>query len=204
EAMTREGSQFSHSARSRCFPTKHVDILVSMTEANALQLTFRDLIEDDAAAVLDLVRSVLEVAKRTVTSREEFTISEVEERTYLRTFRTSGCNLALGAFHDERLLGVLFMEQLPKLRNRHRATLGMSVHPTMWSRKIGSRLLQNLLGRSEVLDCFHQLEASVLSNNVASQRIFRSAGFQQIGTVPEAVLLDGAYLDEILFVLKLR
>lgn len=175
-----------------------------MRIGSALDLSFRELTEDDAAAVLSLVRSVLEVAVTTITSREEFVIEEEQERALLRSFQQSECNLALGAFQHDRLVGVLFMEQLPRRRNRHRASLGMSVDPLMWSRGIGSRLLQTLLGMPDALNCFEQLEASVLSNNPVSQRILRAAGFQHIGTIPNAIQLDGISVDESFFVLNLR
>ena len=132
-----------------------------MSIGSALELSFRELTEDDAAAVLRLVRSVLEVAVTTITSRKEFVIGEKQERTFLCSFQQSECNLALGAFQHDRLLGVLFMEQLPRRRNRHRATLGMSVDPSMWSRGVGGRLLQALLRMPDALSCFEQLEASV-------------------------------------------
>jgi len=186
------------------YPAGHRLRINGMKATSALQLTFRELTEHDASAVLVLVGSVLEAAETTITSREEFVIEEEQERTLLRSFQKSACNLALGAFHDGRLVGVLFMEQLPKRRNRHRATLGMSVDPSMWGQGIGSNLLQVLLGMPEALRCFEQLEASVLSNNPASLRIMKSARFQPIGTVPNAVLLNGTSIDETFFVLKLQ
>ena len=175
-----------------------------MALTSPLQLSFRELTDHDAAAVLGLVCSVLEAAETTITSREEFTVEEEQERAFLRSFQDSECNLALGAFHNEDLVGVLFMEQLSKKRNRHRAVLGMSIDPRMWRQGIGGRLLRALLSMPDALRCFQQLEASVLSNNPASLRIMRSSGFEVVGTVPNAVLLNGTSLDETLFVLKLK
>jgi hypothetical protein len=101
-------------------------------------LTFRELVEEDAPAVLQLVHLVLEKAKTTITSPQEFVVSPEEERSYLQKLRANPFNLALGAFEKEELVGVLFLEQLAKQRTCHRAVLSFSVHPARWSSGIGA------------------------------------------------------------------
>ena len=180
-----------------------VGTIIDVTAKGDLQRTIRNLDEDDASAVLTLVNAVLARAKTTVTAPEEFTFTEDQERAYLRNFQHSQNSLALGSFMGGRLVGVLFLEQLPKIRALHRAVVGFSVHPSMWAQGIGTELVRCLLARLHSLQYIRQIEASVLSNNVASERILRSAGFRRVGRIPTAILMDDGYLDEILFVLDL-
>ena len=167
-----------------------------------MRLTVRDLVEDDANSVLTLVGQVLAQAKTTVTAPEEFSFTEEQEREYLRKFQNNHDELALGCLGDGYLLGVLFLEQISKLRTRHRASVGFSVLPSHWGQGIGTALMRALLERLPSLKVVQQVEASVLSNNPASERLLRSAGFHPIGVVPNAVQLGGAFLNETLFVLR--
>ena len=41
----------------------------------------------------------------------------------------------------------------------------------------------------------HRIEASTLTNNVASQRVLDRAGFQQIGFAPTYLHIDGRWQD---------
>jgi RimJ/RimL family protein N-acetyltransferase len=166
-----------------------------------MQLTVRDLIEDDAANVLSLVSQVISIAKTTVTAPEEFSFTEEQERGYLRKFRNSQDQLALGCFDGGNLAGVLFLEQMSKMRMRHRAVIGFSVLPARWGEGIGTALMRGLLDRLPAVKHIRQIEASVLSNNPASERLLIKAGFHRIGAVPNAILLDENCLDELLFVL---
>jgi RimJ/RimL family protein N-acetyltransferase len=166
-------------------------------------LSIRPLVASDARDVLDLLGEVFSRCRTTLTSAEEFAFSEEQERDYLLKF-SKAPNLALGAFRASSLLGTIFLEQLPHLRTRHRGSIGLSVHPDCWSQGIGSRLLQALISQAQGSAELRSIEASVLANNPYSERLFRSAGFRLDAVHREAAFIDGVYLDEKFFVLRLR
>ena len=142
--------------------------------ASISDLSIRSLVPGDARDVLDLLGEVFSRCRTTLTSAEEFAFSEEQERDYLLKF-SKAPNIALGAFRASSLLGTIFLEQLPHLRTRHRASAEL-----------------------------RSLEASVLANNPYSERLFRSAGFRLDAVHHEAVLIDGNYIDEKFFVLRLQ
>ena len=45
----------------------------------------------------------------------------------------------------------------------------------------------------------HRIEASTVTNNIASQRVLQRAGFHQIGSAPNYLHIDGAWRDHNLY-----
>ena len=166
-------------------------------------IEIRPLSEGDARHVRDLIRDVLQRCNTTLTSAEEFSLTEEQEREHLLKFSNSP-NRALGAFRSSSLIGVVFLTQLPNVRIQHRGSIGISVHPDSWSCGIGTQLLRAVLTEAKQRTALRRIEASILANNPASERLFRSAGFSLEGVRHEAAFIDGTYIDEKLFVSRLE
>lgn len=161
--------------------------------------SIRALIPENARSVLLLLENVFRLSQTTFTSHEDFSFTEEQERAYLQRFSPPP-NLALGAFEDEHLLGIICLEQFPLLRMRHRGTISISVHPDHQSRGIGTQLLATLLAQAN--PALRNLEASILSNNPASEKLFRAAGFQLEAVHHEAACINGIFYDEKFFILR--
>lgn len=170
--------------------------------SNENPLQIRPLTEADAAAVLELVGEVLEHCQTTLSSAGEFNCTVAQEQAYLRRFAAPP-RLALGAFDGEALLGVIFLNQMEQRRTCHRGEVGLSVRPAEWGRGIATALLGALLGRTRAMGALRRIEASVLSNNPASERLFLRAGFQIEGVRREAARVGEEFVDEKLLGLLL-
>lgn len=163
----------------------------------------RPLSEGDAKHVLALIREVLHRCNTTLTCAEEFSLTEEQEREHLLKFSNLP-NRALGAFRSSSLIGVVFLTQLPNARIQHRGSIGISVHPDHWSCGIGTQLLKTVLTEARQKTTLRRIEASVLANNPASERLFLSAGFSLEYVRSEAAFIDGTYIDEKFFVSRLK
>jgi len=162
-------------------------------------LSIRALTPEDAQPVLILLENVFRRSQTTLTSHEDFSFTEEQERAYLQRFSFPP-NLALGAFKNKHLLGIIFLEQFPLLRTQHRGTISISIHPDHWSRGVGTQLLAALLAQAN--PTLRNLEASVLSNNPFSEKLFRAAGFQLDAVHQEAAWINGLFYDEKFFILR--
>ena len=55
------------------------------------------------------------------------------------------------------------------------------------------------LGEQALVLGLHRLEAGTMVENVASQRVLLSCGYEQYGLAPKFLFLDGAWRDHVLF-----
>ena len=78
------------------------------------------------------------------------------------------------------------------------------MHPDHWSCGIGTQLLKTVLTEARQKTTLRRIEASVLANNPASERLFLSAGFSLEYVRSEAAFIDGTYIDEKFFVSRLK
>jgi ribosomal-protein-alanine N-acetyltransferase len=83
------------------------------------------------------------------------------------------------------------------------ADVGYWVHHAHLRRGLGVAVLEFLVERGRELD-LHRLGGSTMVANLPSQQVLRRCGFEQCGTIPAFLYLDGAWRDSILFNLVLH
>lgn len=104
----------------------------------------------------------------------------------------------IGIEENQRLLGyakLLPVSTRPCYKGVGEVTIYL--HPAAAGKGIGSRLLKELVDRSEKLG-FWTLKASIFPENVASLRIHEKYGFRQVGRHEKIAKLDGEWRDTVL------
>jgi ribosomal protein S18 acetylase RimI-like enzyme len=139
---------------------------------------------------------------------EAFSSSYEEESTYsleVYSNRLSGTQaVALGAFVEQKLVGVvtLFYEQKKKLI--HRASIvAMYVDQDYRNVGIGKALMVQAIKQARESESIKQLYLSVTSSNLPAKGLYQSLGFKTYGVDEQAMKVDDTYYDEDLMVLKL-
>jgi RimJ/RimL family protein N-acetyltransferase len=79
---------------------------------------------------------------------------------------------------------------------RHRAELGMGVHPEYRRRGLGTRLLQAVIDATKAAGCL-RLELSVYTTNPAAHALYRKLGFVEEGRMIKGRYIDGQFDDVI-------
>jgi RimJ/RimL family protein N-acetyltransferase len=119
-----------------------------------------------------------------------------EEATFLRGFEIDANSNWFVAISDDAIVGNLGLKADPRPQRRHAAILGMSVLAPFRSAGLGTRLLQTALFWAES-SALRRVELDVLESNSGAIRLYERFGFSIYGRKPEAVLVDGNYLDMI-------
>ena len=104
-----------------------------------------------------------------------------------------------GAFVEDDLRGVAGFWQQEGPKVSHKATLwGMYVRPSARNSGLGRRLVEAVIAHAS--GRVEQLLLTVVSDNEAAHRLYRTMGFTEYGRELRALKQDERYYDEILMV----
>jgi ribosomal protein S18 acetylase RimI-like enzyme len=159
----------------------------------AAGIEVRRLAADDAALFHDIRLEALRLAPDAFAST-----FEAESAKPLSWFaeRLGGSHV-LGAFRDDRLVGIASLIILQSAKMAHKGHLvGMYVRPGARRGGVGRQLVETIIetarGRVEVV------QLTVVAGNEGARRLYAGLGFEEYGLEKKALKLGDLYFDEIL------
>lgn len=157
-------------------------------------ITIRTATPDDAAAFLTLRAQVdLETRFMMLEPGERQTTVE-QERERLTNLLKSDNKQTFVAEDDGQLIGWLWANGGEFRRNHHSVHIVIGIKAAYTNQGIGTRLFQacEAWARERGL---HRLELTVMTHNHLGIALYKKMGFQIEGTAPDALRVDGAYVD---------
>ncbi|MEO8101704.1 MAG: GNAT family N-acetyltransferase [Betaproteobacteria bacterium] len=117
----------------------------------------------------------------------------------------SSDNLMVGAFAEgDVLAGHAGFQRETRAKNRHMGTLiGMYVTPEFRGQRVGSALLDHLIGEIRRLDGMEQVNLTVTHSNESARALYLRAGFVTFGLERNALKVGEHYVDKEHMVLML-
>ena len=167
-------------------------------------MEIRRLTAADAEALWKLRMTALETEPRAFSASPEANhMPNVEAAA--QSLRAGGNDsFVVGAFDAGQLVGMagLQREQRPKLR--HKAQVwGVFVLSSHRGNKIGREMMEALIAGAREIDGLRQLRLSVAATQQPARGLYVALGFRSFGVEPEALYVDGVYIDEEHFHLPL-
>ena len=154
---------------------------------------------DDAVAVLAHGRAVIEEDESSVTSSEEYTFTEDQERDWIRQYASDPGMLFIVAENARQVIGVLFLEAGSRQKMSHVASLHMSVNKDWRHRGVGTALLQSAIEWAHSHPVIEKLGLAVFSSNTRAIGLYRKLGFVEEGRrLREIKFASGEYVDDVL------
>ena len=181
------------------------DYLFSGKLKDGRDVTLRHVLEEDAAAMIELVTTVIAETRFVTREPGEFDMSLEQEAKHLRKVYENEQRFWLVAVVDGRIVGSCEAGIVSsRLRFRHRANMGISVIKEFWGLGIGRMMLGEIINWCKNAG-FEQLELGVVADNARAISLYKSFGFEITGTVPRQMKYpDGTYADEYLMTLFLK
>ena len=159
----------------------------------------RSAVPDDAADLLTLGRAIIAEGEFAVTTPDEYTFTDEQEREWIRRYADDAGKLAIAAEESGRIIGVLFLESSSRQRLAHVATLHMSVAKEWRSRGVGTALLQSAIEWAKSHPVIEKLGLAVFSSNSRAIGLYRKLGFVEEGRRPREIKFGpDMYVDDVL------
>ncbi len=138
---------------------------------------------------------------KTVEEHSATTPDEAAQR--FRTVEPGSCYL--GAFEQDRLIGMVTLLRHSSAKERHKAHIyGVYVQAAHRGLGIGKRLLQAAIGQAAGVPSIEQILLAVGSTQDTAKHMYRSLGFETFGLEPRALKIGTTYIDEEHMILRLR
>jgi RimJ/RimL family protein N-acetyltransferase len=110
-----------------------------------------------------------------------------------------------GAFHNDQLTGIVRLSRYSAFNEKHRAYLaGLYVLPPFRCHGYGRLLVCAALSWAANIPDIRRVNLTVVTQQEAAIRLYKSFGFCIYGTEPETFLRDGQFYDEYLMTLALN
>ena len=169
-------------------------------------LSIRTLTEDDAEDFRRLrLRALKEHPEAFGSSYEKESALPLEEVAgRLRRTSESPDDFALGAYRQSEMVGMVGFFRQRNDKERHKGSIwGMYVPAEGQGKGVGRALLTQAIERARLLTGLEQVGLAVVARNKRARSLYVSLGFETYGVEPNALFVDGEYLDEELMVLRL-
>lgn len=154
--------------------------------------------EEDAKAIIEYARVVFASTDQLLNTPEEYTITEIEEKLWIRGFLTNGNSLIQVAELEARIAGLLYFVPQPKRKTAHTGEFGVSVHPDFQGVGIGRALVKTLLQWAKKNSQIEKVFLNVLDTNSNAIKLYRDLGFREEGRLVKAIKQPtGDYVDVI-------
>jgi len=132
------------------------------------------------------------------TSTPEERSAEPDSWWLKRIADPGGQSLALGAFHDDQLVGTVTVEFTAKPKTRHKAKLiGMFVHASCRGLGAGAGLVQAALAAARARPEVRVVTLTVTEGNATAVSLYTRCGFQSFGVEPMAIATPEGYKSKI-------
>ena len=116
----------------------------------------------------------------------------------------TGLSAAFGAFEGQELIGTVALEFIAKPKTKHKAlVIGMYTTPAVRGNGVGRALLMAAIEHARAMESLLQLTLTVTEGNEPAVNLYRSAGFQEYGVEPKAILTPSGFRGKVLMWLQL-
>ena len=152
--------------------------------------------ESDAQNIIDYSKIVFASTDQVLTTLEEYTITEENEKVWINNFNQNPNALALIAVLDVQVIGLLFFVPNAKKKNQHAGEFGVSIHPDFQAVGIGRLLIEELLQWANKNVQIEKVFLNVFHTNKNAIKLYKDLGFIEEGRHIKAIKqLNGEYVD---------
>ena len=162
---------------------------------NGQILTIREVLVEDAPAVLTYLEDISGETDFLSFGPGEFDLTLAEEEGHIRQCLASDNLLFLLGSIDDTVVALLHFEGGRRPRTRHSGGLGMSVRKPYWGLGIGSSMLDTLIDWARETQVITKINLRVRTDNQRAIHLYQRKGFVVEGTISREIWLHDRYFD---------
>lgn len=163
------------------------------------------LTPDDASAYWELRLEALQQSPEAFGTSYEEAVQRINPIERVANNLQMEGNYTIGAFDQDKLVGMVTLSQESGLKMKHRANiLAMYVSPQVRGKGVGKAVLKEAIHQAKKLEGMLKLNLSVVSSNEAAKNLYIQLGFKVFGVEEKALKVADTYYDEDHMVLFLN
>lgn len=168
-------------------------------------MLIRKLTEEDTDALWSIRLRSLQDNPEAFGSTYEETLQRGKESFRQRLRQSNTETFFLGAFEDERLVGMVGFFRESGTKGQHKGyIISMYVAPEQRGKGIGKALVAETIAQARTMPGIEQLLLAVVTTNTAARQLYHSLGFEVYGLEARALKQGNQYWDEELMILRLQ
>lgn len=163
---------------------------ITFKARNGEEIEIRTPLESEAQPTLNMMVEVAAHSPYILSTPESFKQRSVENQIkWFKESSESDSSILLAAFHQGRMIGFCDGRSYKDIKRRHRAGLGISLHPDFRGLGIGQKLMEILLSNMRKFAGIQIIELDVMLNNQQALNLYEKLGFKKAGIFPKAFIL---------------
>jgi RimJ/RimL family protein N-acetyltransferase len=168
-------------------------------------MLIRKLTEDDIEVLWSLRLRALKDNPEAFGSTYEETLERGKEIMQQRLLKPHAETFYIGAFEEERLVGMVGFFRENGLKGQHKGyIISMYTASEQRGKGVGKALVAESIAQARAIPGVEQLHLAVVTTNTAARQLYQSLGFEVYGLEPHALKQGGQYWDEELMILRLH
>ncbi len=157
-------------------------------------LEYREARKDDAKALLAYKKQVFDESEFLSRPGSEYQVTVEEEAEGIVSMTCTENALIWLAIEKEEVVGCLNIRPYPLQREKHKASIGLSVKKSCRGQGIGKKLMQKAIEFFEASP-LHRLELTVVKDNVQAVTLYKKLGFREEGIMKDGIKQNQTYYD---------
>lgn len=172
--------------------------------SNASNITLRKITTADIQSFFEFTHYIYNhLNKYTIDIPNEFSNDITLEKMRIAKYDNNK-NLLLGAFYENKLIGVLDFLSNKRARVNHWGNFGISIHEDFQNYGIGKQMITMLIDWAKQNGQTKMICLSVHSTNVRAIHLYKQLGFKEYGLLNNCIKeLDGSFTNSIEMVLEI-
>ncbi|MEL1242766.1 GNAT family N-acetyltransferase [Flavobacterium sp. DGU11] len=151
--------------------------------ADGKEVIIREATEEDAVDLIGLKKSYIRGTRTIPLYEFEYKNDIQMEKDLIKRFHTEENSLLLVAEHGNNLIGNIDLSGNQRTKLFHTGMIGMGIANEWQNRKIGSFLMESLLGWAAESSPLKIIWLEVYSTNIGGIRLYEKFGFESCGHI---------------------
>ncbi len=158
-------------------------------------LHIREIVESDALTALKLILDMADESDNYPFTSEDYAMSIENQRSFINYMQSLDNCIFLGAFLEDELCGIIYLEGGRRHRTHHICNLGMGVKKKYWNNKVATKLMEKAMEFVYSNDHIAKIDLQVRTDNKYAIALYKRFGFEIEGKNKRALFINDYFYD---------